>query len=373
MTVLLCTSCTQVPAGTQAAASATNQEEPILSGSQSEALEDEGDKLTPPSGDTLTIHFIDVGQGDAELLTCGSKAMLIDGGERTASSKMYSYLKSYGIKHLDYVVGTHAHSDHIGGIPGALQYAIVDTAFCPVKSYDSKAFSNFKEALNKQGVPITVPTAGESFTLGSAAVTILGPLTTENVENPNNTSIVLKVTFGGTSFLFTGDAEREEEQEILNSGEDLKADVLKVGHHGSSTATTYPFLNAAMPTYAVISCGKGNDFGHPHEETLSKLRDADVTVYRTDLQGTIICTSDGTNITFTTEKTTSAEFVNPTAADGSGQNGNNLPSEYIGNVNSHVYHIPTCSSLPAEKNRIYFESTDKAVEQGYTPCGQCIG
>lgn len=336
------------------------------------------DTSNQTNGQTLTIHYIDVGQGDAELLICGDDAMLIDGGDPTESSKMYSYLQSYNIGHLDYVVATHAHSDHIGGLPGALQYATVDTAFCPVTSYDSKAFENFAAALSKQGAGITVPSVGESFSLGSAKVDILGPVSIDNVENPNNTSIVLMVTFGSNKFLFTGDAEREEEQDILATGSSLKADVLKVGHHGSGTATSYPFLNEVMPTYAVIEVGKGNDYGHPHEETLSKLRDADVTVFRTDLQGSIICTSDGTNISFTTEKTSSSAALNPTAADGSGQNGNQYSQSaaqdsYIGNVNSFVYHVPTCSSLPKEQNRVYFNSAEEAEKEGYTPCSRCIG
>lgn len=276
-------------------------------------------------GDTLTIHYIDVGQGDAELLICGDSTMLIDGGDSADSSKIYGYLQSHNIGHLNYVVATHAHSDHIGGIPGALQYATVDTAFCPVTSYTSKAFDNFAAALSKQGAGITVPAVGSSFKLGSAKVDVLGPVTSA-ADNPNNTSIVLMVTFGFNKFLFMGDAEREEEQDILSTGVSLKADVLKVGHHGSGTSTTYPFLNEVMPQYAVIEVGADNEYGQPQEETLSKLRDANVTVFRTDLQGSIICTSDGTNISFTTEKTASPTALNPTTADGSGQNGNRAVS-----------------------------------------------
>lgn len=251
-------------------------------------------------GTPFAIHYIDVGQGDCALILCDGQTMLIDGGEASASSKIYAYLKTHGIDHLNYIVASHAHADHVGGLPGALNYATVDVALCPVLEYDTKPFQNFVKYLGQQSVTITVPHAGDTFKLGSATVQILAPL--RNYEDPNDTSIVMKVIYGETSFLFMGDATRIAEADILGTGYDLSATVLKVGHHGSDTSTSYPFLREVMPKYAVISVEKDNEYGHPTDNTLSRLRDANVQVLRTDLHGTIICHSDGKTVTFETEK-----------------------------------------------------------------------
>lgn len=324
-----------------------------------------------PADSTFEVHFIDVGQGDCSLILCDGHAMLIDGGEASESSKVYAYLKAHGVDHLDYMVATHAHSDHIGGLSGALNYATVETAFCPVTSYDTKTFSSLTKYLGNQGVSITVPSAGDSFMLGSAYVQILGPQ--KNYDDTNDTSIVMKITYGDTSFLFTGDAERTAEADILDAGYDLSATVLKVGHHGSDTSTSYPFLREIMPEYAVIQVGKDNSYGHPTENTLSRLRDADVKVYRNDLQGDIVCTSDGKSVTFATAKNETIQ-TNPTVVVTPEPEASEDPvdvGEYIGNKNSKKFHLPTCKSLPAEKNRIYFDSRQEAIDAGQTPCGNC--
>ena len=321
-----------------------------------------------PAGSTFEVHYLDVGQGDCSLVLCDGHAMLIDGGESSESSKVYAYLKQHGVSHLDYMVASHAHSDHIGGLSGALNYATVDTAFCPVTEYDSKTFDSMVKYLDKQGVSITVPSAGDEFMLGSAHVQILGPQ--KNYDDPNDTSIVLKVTYGETSFLFTGDAERTAEADILNAGYNLSNTVLKVGHHGSDTSTSYPFLREIMPEYAVIQVGKDNSYGHPTEDTLSRLRDADVKVYRNDLQGDIICSSDGKTVSFTTTKNESVQ-TNPTVVVTPAADEPDDVGEYIGNKNSKKFHLPTCKNLPAEKNRIYFDSRQAAVDAGQSPCGNC--
>lgn len=255
----------------------------------------------------LTVTFLDVGQGDAAVLQCGGQSMMIDGGKAKASSYIYSWLKKNQISHLDVMVATHTDADHIGGLSGALNYAKVGTAYCPVTSGTTKTFQSFVKYLKKQGKSITVPEAGDEFSLGGAQVRILGP--TDPQAEGNNSSIVLKVTFGDTSFLFTGDAEREEEQELLESGYDLESTVLKVGHHGSDTSTSYLFLRTVNPQYAVISVGADNTYGHPTEAVLSRLRDADVKTYRTDLQGTITAVSDGKKVAFQTER--NAEGYDP--------------------------------------------------------------
>jgi len=308
------------------------------------------------------VYYIDVGQADSALIVCDGKTMLIDGGNVADSDLIYAFLRSHDISRLDYIIASHAHEDHVGGLAGALNYAAVSVAYCPVTDYDSRAFSNFVKYLGEQNVSITVPTVGDTFRLGSADVIILGPVYPSN--EPNNTSIVLKITYGATSFLFTGDAERPAEQNILDAGYDLSTTVLKIGHHGSDTSTTYPFLREIMPQYAVISCGNNNPYGHPDENTLSRLRDADVAVYRTDIQGTITCTSDGDAVSFITERNAESQ-TNPTEQDME-------ENFYIGNLNTRKFHRPSCSGLPIEKNRITLNTREEALHEGYSPCGICL-
>lgn len=257
--------------------------------------------LEVPEGSSFVIHFIDVGQADAALVLCDGMSMLIDGGNAEDSNLIYNYLRKQGITHLNYIVSTHAHEDHVGGLSGALTAATVGKVYSPVTSYTSKAFKNFANKVEAQGKTLTVPTPGESFSLGSATVTILGPLKND-YEDINNTSIVLRIVFGETSFLFTGDMEREAENDLIQSGAFLQSTVLKVGHHGSHSSTSYVFLRQVAPKYAVIPVGKDNSYGHPTEEVLSRLRDAEVEVYRTDMQGDILCVSDGKTVTFITAK-----------------------------------------------------------------------
>lgn len=344
---------------------------------------------------TFEVHFIDVGQADAALVLCNGQSMLIDGGNAADSDLIYAYLKKLKINHLDYMVCTHAHEDHVGGLAGALNYASADIALCPVTSYDSKAFRSFVTYLEKQNVSITVPAAGDSFSLGGASVEILGPI--HSSADPNNISIVLRVVYGETSFLFTGDAERDEEQDIINAGYTLDSTVLKVGHHGSDTSTSYVFLREIMPKYAVISVGKDNSYGHPTEEVLSRLRDADVKVYRTDMQGDVICTSDGKTASFSVSRNSDADTLasvgpNSTQKEPGSQSDTSQPAapdtntkptesnpvsegaDYILNTNTHKFHYPNCSSVKqmAEKNKQTYSGTrDEIISMGYDPCGRC--
>lgn len=308
----------------------------------------------------LTVHFIDVGQADAALVTCDGESMLIDGGNADDSSRIATYLKKQGIEHLDYVVNTHAHEDHVGGISGALNVCTVGEVLASCYTYDSKVYDNFVRYAEKSGAPLTVPEVGDEFYLSDAKVTVLGPVCEYEEENDN--SIVLRISYGKTSFLFTGDMEQTAEKDVLNSRANISADVLKVAHHGSSSSSSYAFLREVMPEYAVISAGRGNSYGHPHEEVLSRLRDAGVKLYRTDLQGDIVARSDGENVTFETSKGGEAQ-VNPTVED--------KEEIYIGNKKSKKFHRSSCESLPSDKNAVEFKDRDSAYDAGYSPCGNC--
>ena len=227
--------------------------------------------------------------------------MLIDGGNAADSSLLFSYLKKLNVASIDYMICSHAHEDHVGGLSAPLSTMEVKNVFAPKKESASKAYNNFKTKVAEQGLEMIHPQSGDTISFGGGSVEFFVPDGLGS-SNMNNTSIICKITFGNTSFLFTGDAEREEEQNIIEQGCNLKADVLKVGHHGSETSTSYVFLREVMPKYSVISVGKKNSYGHPSETVLSRLSDEGSEVYRTDLNGDIIIESDGTTISITTQK-----------------------------------------------------------------------
>ena len=256
--------------------------------------------IAAQTDDTIEVHFIDVGQADSAFVRCGEETMLIDGGNVADSSLVVSYLQQQNVETLNYIVCTHAHEDHVGGLSGALNAFSVQHVLCSTTDYDSKAFQNFKKYTQEQGLSIEVPQPGDQFSLGDAQVTILGPV--EDYGETNNMSIVLRIDFGQTSFLFTGDMESDAERDLVDSGADLSATLLKVGHHGSDTSSSYVFLREVMPRYAVISVGKNNSYGHPGSETLSRLRDVGAEVFRTDESGHVIAVSDGQDISITTEE-----------------------------------------------------------------------
>lgn len=338
----------------------------------------EQNETTIPEGSSFAVHFIDVGQGDAALVLCDDMSMLIDGGKSTVSDTIYTYLNKQGITYLDYIVCSHADEDHVGGLSGALSAVSVGTVYAPETEADTKAYQNFKRKTQEQGLEIQHLEHGSSFPFGSSTVQALGPIH-ENTSERNNTSIVLKIRYGDTAFLFTGDAEFDEEHDILEQGYDLSADVLKVSHHGSAGATSYRFLREVLPRYAVISVGKNNTYGHPTEKVLSLLRDAETKVFRTDLQGDIIATSDGRNVTITPSRnadvdtlTTQRAAATATPQISENQSGtSSTGSYYIGNKNSKKFHRPTCYTLPAEHNRVYLDSREEAIQKGYDPCQNC--
>lgn len=248
----------------------------------------------------LIVDFIDVGQGDSILIRQGDHAMLIDGGTSECKDDLLNFLKSENIQKFDYIVGTHPHEDHIGSLDDVIDAYDFDTILFPKVTTTTKTFENLVNAVKNKNKKFTTPVSGNEYTLGDAKFKILAP-SSDSYQSLNNYSIVIKLTYGENTFMFTGDAETLSETEMLNSFDDLTADVLKIGHHGSTTSTSKKFLNAVNPKYAVISVGKDNTYNHPTKTTMNKLEELKIPVYRTDEEGTIECVSNGKDITFNVE------------------------------------------------------------------------
>lgn len=320
-----------------------------------------------PLEDSLQVYFLDVGQADCILVKTGQHSMLIDSGDTEQGRLILGYLSDRGISTLDYLVATHPHSDHIGSMPDIIRaMESIGSLLMPDIVHTTKTFEDLLDAIEDTDTSVIVPQPGEIFEMGDARIQILAP-NNSTYNDLNNYSIVLRVDFGQSSFLFTGDAEDVSESEQLANAYVLQTDVIKIGHHGSDSSSTQKYIESVSPSHAVISCGKGNSYGHPHSETIARLSAMGVTVYRTDENGTITFTTDGHTIEAVIERDAGTETVNPSAAENTEPN----TTQYIGNKNSKIFHKSTCSTLPAEKNRIYFSNRDEAINRQYRACQRC--
>ncbi len=312
----------------------------------------------------LILHFIDVGQGDCTLLESKGKFALIDAGERVQSSKVVSYLSSLGVEELDFIISTHPHSDHCGGLADVIRNFETEVLICPDVYTESSIWENVLDAADEHGVTYETPEPYEFYQLGEATITVLSPSSEAVYSNLNDYSIVCMAEYGNASVMLTGDAEKTVERELVRSSYDLSADILKCGHHGSSTSSCSEFLSAVNPSAAIITCGENNDYGHPHKETTAALDLRGIPYWRTDKQGDIVVTTDGEKICISTSES-EVSVTTPQKQD--------HISEYIGNKNSKVLHRSTCDGVSkmSERNKVIFDTWDEAKKKGYTACGVC--
>lgn len=321
----------------------------------------------------LEVHFIDVGQGDSTLIQTGDHAMLIDAGENEKGIDVKEYLDSQHVEKLDYIICTHLDSDHIGGMDIVIDAFDSDMIFMPDLKKDTRTYDEVIDSAKEKQEKIHYPKVSEEYSLGEAKFTVVAP-NSADYSNSNNYSIGILLEYGENKFLFVGDAEEESEEEMMENDMDLNADVYKVSHHGSSTGTSEAFLREVSPDYAVISCGEGNSYGHPHAEVLNELRAEGVKVFRTDEQGTIVATSDGKEIKWNMSSSEDWVAGEPTGSAAGKAKG--TMQSYVLNTNTKKYHLPDCSSLEGMKkeNREERKATEEELKkEGYSPCQKCIG
>lgn len=387
MCLTACTTTNQATSTSEKSQSDTTSGEAVQSGQEEKAAK--APDTSKPEG-TLEVHYIDVGQGDATLIKCGSHAMLIDGGNNNKGTTVQLYLKKQGVESLDYVIGTHPDADHIGGLDVIVYKYNCEKVIMPDYEKDTRTYQELVDVIHDKNMKITYPVVGEQYALGEAKFTIIAPNSNSYGGNANDYSVAILLEYGKNRFLFTGDAEEASEAEMLTNGIDISADVYKVAHHGSRSASTQEFLNAVHPKYAVISCGEGNSYGHPHAEVLNRLRSMGVEVFRTDEQGSIIASSDGENITWNCSATDSWQSGEQTESDrenaedenpGDENSGNAISdavtseqTTYVLNTNTKKFHRETCSSVSQikEENFQKVQMNREELEQsGYSPCKNC--
>lgn len=387
MCLTACTTTNQATSTSEKSQSDTTSGEAVQSGQEEKAAK--APDTSKPEG-TLEVHYIDVGQGDATLIKCGSHAMLIDGGNNNKGTTVQLYLKKQGVESLDYVIGTHPDADHIGGLDVIVYKYNCEKVIMPDYEKDTRTYQELVDVIHDKNMKITYPVVGEQYALGEAKFTIIAPNSNSYGGNANDYSVAILLEYGKNRFLFTGDAEKISEAEMLTNGIDISADVYKVAHHGSRSASTQEFLNAVHPKYAVISCGEGNSYGHPHAEVLNRLRSMGVEVFRTDEQGSIIASSNGENITWNCSATDSWQSGEQTESDrensedenpGDENSGNAISdavtseqTTYVLNTNTKKFHRETCSSVSQikEENFQKVQTSREELEQsGYSPCKNC--
>lgn len=255
--------------------------------------EDSRQENTETFSENMKVHFLDAGQGDSILVQSEGENLLIDAGTNEDEEMVVSYLKEQGVERLDYVIATHPHIDHIGGMDAVIETFPVGTCFLPEETYDTESFQEVLTALDEMDVKIRHPEFMENYEIGSGRFVFITPDSGRQYEDINDSSLGIRLTNGTHSFLLCGDISRRIEAEILDSGISIQSDVMKLNHHGSRDANSWKFLKAASPSFIVITCGTRNEFGHPNEKVMKRVEKLGAGVFRTDLQGTVVFESDG--------------------------------------------------------------------------------
>ena len=350
---------------------------------QTETVQEEAGSPEDQRGDSqgeLSVTYLDVGQGNAVLVRQEDQTMLIDGGPRESSSFVVSYLKQQGIQKLDYVLISHFDEDHLAGAIGALYNFPVETLITADYETDSSIYDSYKEAVEEKGYAPIHPSLGDTFSLGSGSFRIISPVSYGH-EDENQDSVGIILENGSDRFFIGGDIGLEGEKEILEAGVDIQADVMLMNHHGSHVSRE--FFQTVNPSWAVISCGAGNSYGHPRQDTVELIQEFQVPLFRTDKQGTITAVSQGQGITFDQEpcndytpgdssqeeeealEETRTALSNSTRED----------CDYILNIHTKKIHLPDCSSVKSmdEDNMAFYKGDeDGLLSRGYTPCGNCM-
>lgn len=370
-----------------------------------------------PDG-TLSVTFLDVGQGNAVLVEQSGAYMLIDGGNRDYSSFVVSYLKEQGVEELAYVIASHYDADHLNGVVGALHAFSCGQVLAPDYVTDTRVYESFERVIKEQDIALAYPAVGDTYTLGDASFTVVCPEVYDPKED-NDNSVGIRLVYGNTSFLICGDAGKAEEQAMLDSGVTLDSDVYLASHHGSEGSSSEAFMRAVSPTAVVVSAGAGNSYGHPTRTVLNRVKACGAALYRTDLQGTITVTSDGTSLSWSVDATQDyrdGDEVAAGAADTTGTSGTagtgvtdaaagstdttgtsgtadtadsaaqasggdtaagstaDVTGEYVLNMNTKKFHRPSCSSvaqMSPENKAAFSGSREELIAAGYDPCKRC--
>lgn len=337
----------------------------------------------------MAVHFIDVGQGLAILVQSGGENLLYDGGNRSHADEVVQYLKNQQVETINYMISSHYDEDHLGGLVKCLDNFEVEHVLGSDYVHTSDLFNTFMNTATAHAIIVEYPSVGDTYEFGTGSITVMAP---DGIsQNSNDNSVVIRLVNGNNSFMFMGDAEETSEQDMISTGMNLDCDVLSLGHHGSASSTSWDLLEATSPSWAVISCGLNNSYGHPAAETMGKLSDMDIPVFRTDDQGTVIALSDGNTISWNQEPCNdytsgSEKKSTDSSADQSEQDTNDAAATesyaaqtdtsdtqgrmvWISATGSKYHSIPDCGNM--NPNKATQETESQALSQGYEACKKC--